>query len=69
MFPIIRRFALLAGLAFTISLAFTDATADEAWKKVEAAMNNLQNPANPPKSREEAMAFIKSGLTGFDSAN
>jgi len=69
MFPIIRRFALLAALAFTTSLAFADATADEAWKKVEAAMNNLQNPANPPKSRDEAMAFIKSGLTAFDSAN
>ncbi len=69
MFSIIRRFALLAALGFSASLAFADATADEAWKKVEAAMNNLQNPANPPKSREEAMAFIKSGLTAFDSAN
>jgi thiol-disulfide isomerase/thioredoxin len=69
MFPIIRRYALLAALAFTTSLGFADATADEAWKKVEAAMNNLQNPANPPKSREEAMAFIKSGLAAFDSAN
>ena len=69
MFPIIRRFALLAALAFTTSIAYADASADEAWKKVEAAMNNLQNPANPPKSREEAMAFVKSGLTAFDSAN
>jgi len=32
-------------------------------------MNKLQNPANPPKSREEAMTFLKSGLTEFDSAN
>lgn len=69
MFPIIRRFALLAALAFNASLSFADTTADEAWKKVEAAMNNLQNPATPPKSREEAMAFLKSGLTAFDSAN
>jgi thiol-disulfide isomerase/thioredoxin len=56
-------------LAFTTSLAFADATADEAWKKVEEAMNKLQNPVNPPKSREEAMTFLKSGLTEFDSAN
>lgn len=69
MFTIVRRVALLAALAFTTSLAFADAGADESWKKVEEAMNNLQNPANPPKSREEAMAFIKSGLTAFDSAN
>lgn len=67
--PVIRRFTLLAALAFTTSLAFADATADEAWKQVEEAMNNLQNPANPPKSREEAMAFVKSGLAEFDVAN
>jgi len=69
MFPVIRRFALFAALAFTTALTFADNSADEAWKKVEEAINSLENPANPPKSREEAKDFIKSGLTAFDSAN
>ena len=69
MFPIIRRFTLIVAVAFTASLAFADPAADEAWKKVEEAMNNLQNPATPPKNRDEAVAFVKSGLSAFDSAN
>lgn len=69
MFPIIHRITLIVALAFTTSMAFADSTADEAWKKVEDAMKSLENPANPPKSREEAVAHLKSGLTAFDSAN
>jgi thiol-disulfide isomerase/thioredoxin len=69
MFPIIRRFTLIVAVAFAASSAFADPAADEAWKKVEEAMNSLQNPATPPKNRDEAMTFMKSGLTAFDSAN
>lgn len=69
MFSIIKRIALIVAVAFTASSAFADPAADEAWKKVEEAMNNLQNPATPPKNRDEAMTFMKSGLTVFDSAN
>ena len=69
MFPIIHRISLIVALAFTTSMAFAESTADEAWKKVEDAMKSLENPANPPKSREEAVAHLKSGLTAFDSAN
>ncbi|NBS53129.1 MAG: hypothetical protein EBS96_11070, partial [Spartobacteria bacterium] len=68
MFPIIHRISLIVALAFTTSMAFADSTADEAWKKVEDAMKSLENPANPPKSREEAVAHLKSGLTAFDSS-
>ena len=68
MFPIIRRVSLIFALALTTSMAFADSIADEAWKKVEDAMKSLENPANPPKSREEAVAHLKSGLTAFDSS-
>ena len=68
MFPIIHRICLIVALAFTASMAFANSTSDEAWKKVEDAMKSLENPANPPKSREEAVAHLKSGLTVFDSS-
>jgi thiol-disulfide isomerase/thioredoxin len=69
MFPIFHRISLIVALAFTTSMVFADSTtADEAWKKVEAAIKSLENPANPPKSREEAVAHLKSGLTAFDSS-
>ncbi|MFZ9920888.1 MAG: TlpA family protein disulfide reductase [Terrimicrobiaceae bacterium] len=69
MFPIIRRFTLIVAVAFTANSAFADPAADEAWKKVEEAMNNLKKPATPPKNRDEAVAFIKSGLAAFDTVN
>ena len=68
MFPIIHRICLIVALAFTASMAFANSTSDEAWKKVEDAMKSLESPANPPKSREEAVAHLKSGLTVFDSS-
>jgi thiol-disulfide isomerase/thioredoxin len=58
MFPIIRQLALLCALACAPGMAFADSTSDDALKKVEEAMNNLEAPANVPKSREEAMALM-----------
>jgi thiol-disulfide isomerase/thioredoxin len=68
MFPIIRRFALIVAVAFTASSAFADSAADEAWKKVEEAMKNLENPPATVESREEWEAFLKSKFDARDTA-
>lgn len=47
---------------------FADATADEAWKKVEAAMNGIKQPEVRPKSREEAVTYLKKALSDYDAA-
>jgi hypothetical protein len=67
MFPIIRRFALIVAVAFTANSAFADPAADEAWKKVDEAMNNLKNPATV-ESRVEWEAVLKSKFDARDTA-
>ena len=47
---------------------FADATADEAWKKVEESIQKLKKPEPRPKTREEALEYLKKGLTNFDAA-
>ena len=68
MFPIIRRFTLIVAVAFTASSAFADPAADEAWKKVEEAMKNLENAPATVESREEWEAFLKSKFDARDTA-
>jgi peroxiredoxin len=67
MFPIIRRFALIVAVAFAASSAFADPAADEAWKKVEEAMNNL-DATFTVRSLEEREAFLKSKIDPRDTA-
>jgi thiol-disulfide isomerase/thioredoxin len=68
MFPIIRRFALIVAVAFAASSAFADSAADEAWNKVEEAMNNLENATATVRSLEEREAFLKSKIDPPDTA-
>jgi thiol-disulfide isomerase/thioredoxin len=47
---------------------FADAAADEAWKKVDAAMKGIKQPEVRPKSREEAVEYLKKALADYDTA-
>lgn len=44
------------------------AGADALWKKVEDVMEEMKNPKERPKSREEAIEKLKTGLASFDDA-
>lgn len=59
---------LAAACCLAVSPLFADADADLAWKKVEAAMNNIKQPEPKPTSREEALAMLKKGLAEYDAA-
>jgi thiol-disulfide isomerase/thioredoxin len=63
----IRGFLLLF-LVSAIALRAADApNADTLWKKVDVAMNALeQPPPTPPKSREESMDYYKKLITTAD---
>lgn len=52
----------------TVSSSLRAADGDAEWKKVNDAMEGIKNPAAQPKSREEAIAMLKKGLTEFDAA-
>ncbi len=57
--------ALALGLAQPLP---ADDNADALWKKVEDAINAIKNPAERPKSRDEAIDNFKKGLNEFDAA-
>lgn len=57
-----------AALLLAADSVIADPAADDAWKKVEDAISSIKKPANRPKSREEAIANLKTGLTAFDAA-
>ncbi|WP_395735784.1 TlpA family protein disulfide reductase [Prosthecobacter sp.] len=44
------------------------AAGDAEWKKVEEIVDGIKQPKTRPKSREEAIALLKTGLTEFDAA-
>jgi thiol-disulfide isomerase/thioredoxin len=44
------------------------ANGDAEWQKVDAIVESIKNPKDKPKSREEAIAMLKKGLTEYDSA-
>ena len=44
------------------------AKGDDLWTKVEESMQELQNPKERPKTREEAIEKMKTGLGDFDKA-
>lgn len=56
-------------LVLTAFSSLHAADGDAEWQKVTDAMENLKNPKEQPKSREEAVTFLKKGLTDFDTAH
>ncbi len=58
---------LLATVFVTLSSPLM-AAGEAEWQKVQEAMSHLREPKERPKSREEAMTMIKSGLQSFDEA-
>ena len=55
-------------LVLTISSSLRAADGDAEWKKVNDVVEGIKNPAEKPKSRDEAIALLKKGLTEFDAA-
>ena len=58
----------VAALLVTVSSSVRAADGDAEWKKVSEAMEELKSPKERPKSREEAIQFLKKGLKAFDDA-
>ena len=58
----------VAALLVTVSSSVRAADGDAEWKKVSEAMEELKSPKERPKSREEAVEFLKKGLKAFDDA-
>ena len=44
------------------------ADGDAEWQKVNDVVEGIKNPKEKPKSRDEAIALLKKGLTDFDAA-
>ncbi|MHB1081947.1 MAG: TlpA family protein disulfide reductase [Prosthecobacter sp.] len=55
-------------LVLAVSSSLRAADGDAEWKKVNDIVEGIKNPAEKPKSREEAIALLKKGLTEFDAA-
>ncbi len=55
-------------VVLAISSLLQAADGDAEWQKVADVMENLKNPKERPSSREEAVTFLKKGITEFDTA-
>jgi thiol-disulfide isomerase/thioredoxin len=55
-------------LVLAVSSSLCAADGDAEWKKVNDVVEGIKNPKEKPKSREEAIAMLKKGLTEFDAA-
>ena len=55
-------------LVLAVSSSLCAADGDAEWKKVNEVVEGIKNPAEKPKSRDEAIAMLKKGLTEFDAA-
>lgn len=51
-----------------VSSLLQAADGDAEWGKVNDVIEGLKNPKERPSSREEAMEFLKKGITDFDTA-
>lgn len=51
-----------------VSSSLLAAAGDSEWKKVEEAITAIKEPKERPKSRDEAIAKLKAGLSEFDAA-
>lgn len=58
----------VSALLLTVSSSLCAADGDAEWQKVNDVVEGLKNPKEKPKSREEAIAKLKTGLTEFDAA-
>ena len=67
-----RSLAVAVSLSACWSFAETKpapaAGGDALWQKVEEVMAEMKDPKERPKTREEAMEKLKSGLLSFDKA-
>ncbi len=54
-------------LILAVSSSLYSADGDAEWQKVTAAIEKIKNPKERPKSREDAIAFLKKALTEFDT--
>ena len=52
----------------TISSSMRAADGDAEWQKVNEIVEGVKNPKEKPKTREEAIAMLKKGITEFDAA-
>jgi thiol-disulfide isomerase/thioredoxin len=59
---------LSACLSFAETKSVPAAGSDALWQKVEEVMAEMKDPKERPKTREEAMEKLKSGLLSFDKA-
>lgn len=55
-------------LVLAVSPALCAADGDAEWQKVTDIVEGIKKPKEQPKSREEAIANLKNGLTQFDAA-
>ncbi len=51
-----------------VSSSLRAADGDAEWQKVNDVVEGIKNPKEKPKSRDEAIALLKTGLTNFDAA-
>jgi len=56
-------------LILAVSSSLCAADGDAEWQKVTDAIESIKNPKERPKSREEAVAKLKAGLSEFDPAH
>lgn len=56
-------------LVLAVSSSLRAADGDAEWQKVNDVIEGLKNPKEKPKSRDEAVAFLKKALTEFDTAH
>lgn len=63
---------LICLTATTIVLAFSSsiraADGDAEWQKLNEIVEGIKKPKEEPKTKEEAIAMLKKGLTEFDAA-
>lgn len=58
----------VATLLATMSSSLRAADGDAEWQKVSDAIEAIKSPKQRPKSREEAIEFLKTSLKAFDDA-
>jgi thiol-disulfide isomerase/thioredoxin len=55
-------------LVLTVSSSLRAAEGDDAWKKVNDAIESIKNPKENPQTSETARVMLKHSLTEFDAA-
>ncbi|MFC5456595.1 TlpA family protein disulfide reductase [Prosthecobacter fluviatilis] len=64
-----RLFCLgVTTFVLAVSSSMRAADGDAEWQKVNQIVEGVKNPKEKPKTREEAIAMLKKGITEFDAA-